>query len=106
MAVRYAFKLYIAGNTARSQHAIATLRAICATKLGGQCLLTIVDILEQPEEAEAARILATPTLVREQPLPTIRLTGDLSNLEAVYQRLRLALAPEPTVSGPTTEFAS
>jgi hypothetical protein len=45
---------------------------------------------EDPEAAERARILATPTLVRSAPLPELRVTGDLSDPERVLIALELA----------------
>ncbi len=84
---KYLLKLYITGQTARSERAIANLRQVCETSLGDRYELVIIDILERPHLAEAQKILATPTLIREAPLPTRRIIGDLSDRE----KLLLAL---------------
>ena len=76
-------KLYIAGETARSLNAVRNLRRIVDDYLGGQVETVIVDILEHPRVARAEKLLAIPTLVKERPLPTRRVVGDLSDIPAV-----------------------
>lgn len=49
------------------------------------CEVEVIDVLEFPERAEEDRILATPTLIRESPLPRRRITGDLSDATRVLQ---------------------
>lgn len=88
---QHVFKLFITGRTIRSEVAIANLRHICDSWFGGQCQIVIVDVLEQPEEAEREHILATPTLIKQYPPPVQRIIGDLSDLEKV--RANLGFAP-------------
>lgn len=83
----YLLKLYITGSSSRSQRAIANLRQICEEELGGQHKLVIIDVLEHPDLAEAAKIVATPTLVKELPPPSRRIIGDLSNKRMVMLAL-------------------
>ena len=84
---RHLFRLYVAGRTSRSRQAIANLRRLADERLGSDYELVVVDVLEDPGSAEAARILATPTLVRERPTPTRRITGDLSDALRVAEAL-------------------
>jgi circadian clock protein KaiB len=56
----------------------------------GDHQLDVVDVLQNPQQAEDARVLATPTLIREQPLPIRVLVGDLSNLDRVREALNLS----------------
>ncbi len=86
----YAFKLYITGNTPRSERAVNNLRRLCDERLGNGYTLEVIDVLEQPDVAETERVLATPTLVKETPPPTQRITGDLGD----SGRLALLLALE------------
>ena len=86
----YVFKLFITGQTARSEVAVANLRQLCARHLNGQCRVIIIDVLEQPEEAESNRVLATPMLVKVHPPPVQRIIGDLSDLEKVRANLGLS----------------
>lgn len=86
---RYALKLYITGKSVHSQQAITNLERLCAQALAGEYELRVVDVLEAPAEAEADRILATPTLIRERPQPVRRVMGDLSDTQKVIAALEL-----------------
>ncbi|MDY6994287.1 MAG: circadian clock KaiB family protein [Pseudomonadota bacterium] len=83
-------KLYITGHTARSEQAVANLRALCEQQLAGHYELIIIDVLEHPELAEQEKILATPTLIKKMPLPLRRVIGDLSNTDKVLMGLDLS----------------
>jgi circadian clock protein KaiB len=78
-------KLYIAGRSPRSRRAIDNLREIADLALGEPCEIELIDVLEHPEQAERERILATPTLLKDFPLPRRRITGDLSDTEQVLR---------------------
>ena len=84
-------RLYITGQTSKSQVAIANMRRICAEELNGEYELDIVDVLERPQLAEEEKILATPTLIKSLPPPLRRIIGDLSNKEQVLLGLDLAM---------------
>jgi len=86
---KYLLKLYITGQTARSQRAISNLRRICEEDLEGNYELEIIDLLEHPQLAEEQHILATPTVIRELPLPIRRIIGDLSDADKVLRGLDL-----------------
>lgn len=87
---KYRLKLFITGQTPRSSRAIANLRRICEEELLRDCELVIIDVLEQPQLAEDHKILATPTLIREFPLPVRRIVGDLSDTKQVLLGLELS----------------
>jgi len=87
---KYVLKLFITGQTPRSSRAIANLHRLCAEDLQAECELTIIDVLEQPQLAEEQKILATPTLIRELPLPVRRIIGDLSATKEVLSGLELS----------------
>ena len=76
-------KLYVTGSSPRAQVAIANLRRICEQELNGAYELEIIDVLEHPQVAEDAQILATPTLIKQLPPPLRRVIGDLSDTEKV-----------------------
>ena len=82
-------KLYVTGQTPRSQAAIANLRRICEDELAGRYELVVIDVLERPQLAEDEKILATPTVIKELPLPIRRVIGDLSDTEKVLVGLDL-----------------
>jgi len=86
---KFRLKLYITGQTPRSQRAIANLRRICEGELADQYELVIIDVLENPQLAEDEKIMATPTLTKELPVPLRRVIGDLSDTEKVLLGLDL-----------------
>ncbi|HEX8202678.1 MAG TPA: circadian clock protein KaiB [Isosphaeraceae bacterium] len=86
---KYVLKLYVTGQTPRSQLAIANLRRICEQELQGQYEMVVIDVLERPQLAEDEKILATPTVVKELPQPIRRIIGDLSDSERVLVGLDL-----------------
>ena len=63
-----------------------------ASQLQG-CQLVVIDVLENPEVAEQEQILATPTLIRSEPLPRRQLVGDLTDLQRVREVLSLEVKP-------------
>ncbi len=81
--------LYVTGRSARSAQAIGNLHRICQEKMGGDCDVTIIDVLEDPDLAEEHKIIATPTLIKSSPWPVRRIIGDLSDLNEVALRLGL-----------------
>lgn len=94
MCQKYILKLYVSGDTPRTRRAIANLQAFCKRELPQQSIIEIIDIIKVPEVAEAKKILITPTLVKEFPLPQERIIGDLSNPEVVSFALNLIPQPE------------
>ena len=95
----YSFRLYVAGQTERSQAAEANLRALCESRLPGGYELEVIDATEQPGLAEEQRILATPTVVRLAPLPQRRVIGDMSDHQRAAYALGLPGRPGPTRRG-------
>jgi circadian clock protein KaiB len=92
---KFELRLYVAGQTSRSEQAIANLYRTCEDVLDA-CDIRIIDVLEQPMMAEEKRILATPTLVKSVPPPARRIIGDLSDVRQVARMLGLP-AGEGTV---------
>jgi circadian clock protein KaiB len=76
---RVVLQLYVSGQTQRSLRAAANLRRLCEQYLEDGYELTLIDVHDQPELAEAANILATPATVRISPPPASRIVGDLSD---------------------------
>jgi circadian clock protein KaiB len=91
----YNLRLYVAGKTPRAEQAIANLRRICEQELAGRYDLEIIDVLESPELAEEAKILATPTLIKQLPPPLRRVIGDLSDKEKVLLGLEVRPVLDP-----------
>lgn len=80
-------KLYVSGDSPRSQGAIRRLRELSSQH--PSCEVQVIDVRRHPEVAERERILATPSLVKESPPPVRRIVGDLSDTETVLMLLNL-----------------
>lgn len=85
---RITLRLYVAGMTMRSEQALTNVLKFCEREFRGDYQLSVVDILEEPAAAENERIMATPTLVRELPLPRRRIVGDLTDEAALMSGLK------------------
>ncbi|GGK94215.1 circadian clock KaiB family protein [Mangrovihabitans endophyticus] len=97
-------RLYVTGGTPGSMRALRNLRAICHTHFDGQVDVEVIDVLEQPDLAEADRILATPTLLKRWPTPARRIIGDLSDPDRVLSGLDvLPLDPGGLTHGTATD---
>ncbi len=80
---RLQLRLYVAGQTPRSQQALSNLRRLCETHMIGEYDIEVVDLLVNPQLAAGDQILAVPTLVRKLPEPIKKIIGNLSNDERV-----------------------
>ena len=61
--------LFVSGASDLAARAIANARRLCDVHLHGRCHLSVVDVHEDPAAVLTSRLLATPTLVRNLPLP-------------------------------------
>ena len=86
---RYVLRLYVAGQTSKSVHAIANIKKICEENLKGRYVLDVIDLYQQPQLAQGEQIIAVPTLIKKLPLPLRRIIGDMSNTERVLVGLDL-----------------
>jgi circadian clock protein KaiB len=89
----YVFRIFVAGESLRSQRAVGNLLALCAATVGDAADIEVVDVLSEPERAEADRIMATPTVLRLSPDPVCRVIGDLSDFALAGAALGLTFAP-------------
>jgi circadian clock protein KaiB len=79
----YCLRLYIAGTTVHSIHAIENIKRICEDYLQGRYELEVIDVYQQLREGKQEHILAVPTLIKRLPLPLQRIIGDMSKTEKV-----------------------
>ena len=87
----YVLRLFIAGASINSRHAVANLKELCEGYLAGRYSLEIIDIHQQKEFAELEQIIAVPLLIKSLPLPERRLIGDMSDTQKVLKGLGISL---------------
>jgi circadian clock protein KaiB len=83
----YVLTLFVSGASGSSAHAIANVREICDEHLSGRHHLRIVDLNQEPALAGERHVLATPTLVKDHPLPLRMLVGDMSDHVRILRAL-------------------
>ena len=81
--------LFVAGDAGPSARARRELEGLLVELGGGAWSIEVVDVLERPDLAERARIVATPVLIRLAPLPRRSIIGDLSDWQVVAEVLEL-----------------
>ena len=81
--MEYILKLYIAGETTRSSHAIDNIKIMVADYLDNKAKVEIIDVLEEPQKAVNAGINATPTIVKHFPEPVKKSIADLANIKEI-----------------------
>ena len=81
--------LYVAGQSPKSLLAFANLQRFCDDHLNGRYRINVIDLLENPQFAQADQIVAIPTLVRKLPPPIRKIIGDLADTEHVLIGLQL-----------------
>jgi circadian clock protein KaiB len=85
----YVFCLFVAGYSQATERTLKGLHRILEESLPQPYTLTVIDIVRQPEEAEAHHITATPTLVKIYPEPVKRLVGNLDTVDRLLRMLGL-----------------
>ena len=106
-AEHWTLRLYVAGQTPKSQVAFANLKRFCEDHLKGRYTIEVIDLVETPRLARDDQILAIPTLVRRLPKPIRKIIGDLSNTERVLVGLNMVPAVQKSeVGGQRSEVRS
>jgi circadian clock protein KaiB len=81
---KYLLRLYVAGATARSRQALQRVHQLCAAEPEMNYEIEVIDVYQQPKLARDNQLIATPTLVRERPLPARRFIGSLLNTTGLF----------------------
>jgi circadian clock protein KaiB len=84
------FQLFVNGaDTATTEQMLRFLYNALEATLPGAYTLQIIDVATHPDEAEAAHISATPTLIQTDPEPVRRVVGKVANQEQMLQLLAI-----------------
>jgi circadian clock protein KaiB len=91
----YEFTLYVSGKREGGMQAIDSVERACQRHLNNDYTLRIIDVDEAPDEAELCRVLATPTLVVEQPPPQRRVIGCFDHPDELARVMGIAGSGAP-----------
>lgn len=86
---KWHLRLYIAGQTERSQTAVRNIEFLCKEYIKGKYKIEIIDLIKNPKLAKGDQIFAIPTLIKKVPRPVRKIIGDLSDIEKVIVGLDL-----------------
>lgn len=92
----HVLRLFVSGNTTRSRRAVEAIQAICERYLAGRYELEVVDLHQSPERARAAKVVATPTLVRERPQPKRFVIRGLAEPDRILLALDIRPPQQPS----------
>jgi circadian clock protein KaiB len=68
------------------------VKLLCEQHLHGRYTLEVVDIYQQPQRAREGEVVASPTLVKQLPLPIRRFIGDMSDKQKILIGLGVEVA--------------
>ncbi len=94
-AAMWELRLFVSGSGMEVERVREALESVCQEHLSGRYRIALVDVLQDPEQADAFDIVAAPTLVRQAPLPVRRVIGDLSLIQKVVLGLGIPVRQEP-----------
>ncbi|MDY6936662.1 MAG: circadian clock KaiB family protein [Cyanobacteriota bacterium] len=83
----YVLHLFISGRSVAVEQTLLSLHQLLDRHLGQPYTLKVIDILKHPEQAEAERVSATPTLIRVWPHPIRRIVGELDSESKILSLL-------------------
>jgi len=88
--MKHELVLYICGSNERSRAVLRNLSNAVAGVEDFDYTLRVIDVVEDPDAADRRRLVATPTLIRKEPLPEVRIIGDLEDSQALLDSLGLS----------------
>jgi circadian clock protein KaiB len=84
-------QLYITGMSENSIRAIQNITRVCEQYLANHFDLEIIDIYKNPAVAEEQKIVFSPSLIKQLPLPKKTFIGDLSDMKKVVLGLGISI---------------
>jgi circadian clock protein KaiB len=77
----YVLRLFVSGHSVTTERTLQRLYNLLEQLLNQPYTLKVIDVSQQPEQAELDQVTATPTLVRVWPLPVRRIVGNLDHVD-------------------------
>jgi circadian clock protein KaiB len=89
-AQRVRLRLYVSSHSPAGPAIEQSVRALSERLPAGLVELEVIDVFDEPRRAQEDRVIATPTLIKVQPAPELRLIGAIEDPDAVLRHLVLA----------------
>lgn len=85
----YVLRLFVSGNNIATQRTLQKLHQLLEQTLNYPYTLKVIDVSQNPEQAEQDQVKATPTLVRVYPSPVRRIVGNFDHVNQILGVLEL-----------------
>lgn len=95
--------LFVSSTTGATDLIVDQVHVFLARAGIEQFALDVVDVAQEPDRAEADRILATPTLLKRAPTPVRRVIGSFGDHRRTAEALGMAWADAVAGEGPGDE---
>lgn len=82
---RIKLTIYVSKNSVNSDQVVANVIDAFSSRGGSKFNFEVVNVDTEPEKAEANKIIAVPSLVKEYPPPTRRIVGDLTSYDEIWR---------------------
>lgn len=92
---RVLLRLYLSSRSANGTSVAQAFRSATERLPREAVQMEVIDVFKDPARAQRDRVIATPTLIKVEPGPEMRLIGSLSDSDAILRYLGLGhLVPE------------
>jgi len=81
----YAFRLFISSKNNITEQTLNRIHQLLEERLTSPYTLKVIDICQNPEQAQIHQIFVTPTLIRVSPKPTKRIVGQLDDISRILK---------------------
>lgn len=86
---RVRLRLYLSSRSPSGASVAQTYRAAAQRLPAESVEIEVIDVFDEPARAQSDRIIATPTLIKVEPPPELRLIGSVGDEEAILRYLGL-----------------
>jgi circadian clock protein KaiB len=83
-------RLYLSSRSSTAAAVAGTVRSLTDRLPKAGVQIAVIDVFKEPGRAKEDRVIATPTLIKVQPAPELRLIGSIDDPDAVLRHLGLS----------------
>jgi circadian clock protein KaiB len=86
---RVLLRLYMSSQSPTGGTVAQAFRAAAGRLPPGSVQMEVIDVFDEPARAQRDRVIATPTLIKVEPQPELRLIGSIGDEDAILRYLGL-----------------
>lgn len=81
----YVLRLFIKSDSPHAEKTLSSIHQLLEQGLDSPYTLKVIDVSQNPHQAESDQVSVTPTLIRVSPQPTKRIVGELHDIQKVLK---------------------